>query len=247
MAGLQWPDWAGMFVPDAGLAESFLRGTIIYFAVLVLVRIVPRRQVGSVGLTDVLLVVLLSECVSQALSADAKSIPNGLAAMTALLFWNFALDWAAFRWKWVARLLEARPVPLIRDGKVIPENLCDEKITCEELESKLREEGVERVADVKAATMEPGGKVSVIPKEKPDTPAAEPDAGAAPELAPALERFLAAAAELRSVVAWHEERAAEHAVAAKEAKAALARHGVRPPRGEKRVAVDQRRSGTVTA
>jgi uncharacterized membrane protein YcaP (DUF421 family) len=254
MAAFQMPRWDDMLVPDTGLLESFLRGTLVYFAVLVLLRVVPKRQVGSVGLTDVLLVVLISECVSQALTAQSSSVTNGIMAVSALLFWSFVLDWAGHRWPRFQRLLEPAPLPLIRDGVPLQENLKKERMSEDELLSHLREKGIDDVARVKSAHMEPEGHISVVPKDPvaatapgapPPRPAAGPavlangsashrgpaDRPSAPDQPPdfdgALGRFLEAAEALRAAVTWHEARAAEHAARAKAARAALTRHGVR--------------------
>ena len=86
------PNWEQMFVPDLSIVETFLRASAVYLALLILFRLVLKRQTGSIGLPDVLLVVLVSECVSASLSAEAKSIPNGLVAALALLLWNYVLD-----------------------------------------------------------------------------------------------------------------------------------------------------------
>ena len=81
MDGLKMPDWGSVFVPDASLLESFIRGSVIYLSILILFRVVMKRQSGSIGLPDVMLVVLVSECVSSALSNEAKSVANGLVAV----------------------------------------------------------------------------------------------------------------------------------------------------------------------
>jgi uncharacterized membrane protein YcaP (DUF421 family) len=246
--GFGMPKWDGMLVPDMGLLESFLRGTLVYFAVLVLLRVVPKRQVGSVGLTDVLLVVLISECVSQALTDKSSSVTNGVVAVSALLFWNLVLDWAGHRWPWFQRLLEPAPLPLIRDGVALRENLEKARIGDDELLSQLREKGIDDVGRVKSAHMEPEGKISVVPKDPvaataPGAPGPpvlangsashrgpadrEPSPGQPPDFDGALGRFLEAAEALRAAVTWHEDRAAEHAARAKAARSALTRHGVR--------------------
>src|SRR5215208_3622446 len=80
------PDPETMFVPDLSLLESFARASVIYLGLLALFRLVLKRQAGSLGLPDIMLAVLVSECVSQALSAGANSVPNALAAVSALLF-----------------------------------------------------------------------------------------------------------------------------------------------------------------
>jgi uncharacterized membrane protein YcaP (DUF421 family) len=226
-------DWAGVFIPDASLVESFVRGSVVYLSIIVLFRVVMRRQGGSIGLPDIMLVVLVSECVSVALSAEAKSVPNGLAAVSALLFWSFVLDRLGHRWPWFQRLLEPEPLPLVRDGKPLRDNLDSEGITDEELEAQLRLNGVENVSKVKLATLEADGDVSVVPKARGGDESREPAACSscrsdASDLEGAARHFEEAAEQLRAAVARHEEQAADHKAAAKAARELLARHGARP-------------------
>lgn len=224
------PDWAGVFVPDASLVESFGRASVVYLSLLVLFRVVMNRQVGSIGLPDVMLVVLVSECVSPSLSGSTKSVPNGLAAVAALLFWGYALDRLSARWPWLQRRLEPRPVEVVRDGRLLRDKMQEEGLTDEELDAQLRLNGVDDAATVKSARVEADGAVSVVEKDGETVPPPPPDFEAA------LRAFAGAAEALRAAVAWHEGRAAEHADAAKEARAALARHGLRVPRGGKKPA-----------
>lgn len=167
MPGLETPQWAQVFVPDASLAESFLRGTVVYFAVLILFRVVLKRQTGGLGMTDVLLIVLVSECVSPALSAESKSVPNALVAVGALLFWTYALDRLERHWPWLQRRLEPLPVKLIANGALLHENMAREGVTEEELLSQVRQNGIDDPKKVKAAFIESDGSVSVIPAESP--------------------------------------------------------------------------------
>jgi uncharacterized membrane protein YcaP (DUF421 family) len=167
MPGLDAPQWAQVFVPDLSLAESFLRGTVIYFAVLILFRVVLKRQSGGLGMADVLLIVLVSECVSPALSADSKSVPNALVATGALLFWTYVLDRLERRWPWLQRQLEPIPVKLIAYGELLHENMAKEGVTEEELLAQVRQNGIEDPKRVKAAFIESDGAVSVIQDEEP--------------------------------------------------------------------------------
>jgi uncharacterized membrane protein YcaP (DUF421 family) len=228
MAAFGAADWAAVFVPDASLLESFVRGSVVYLSIIILFRVVMRRQGGSIGLPDIMLVVLVSECVSVALSAEAKSVPNGLAAVAALLFWSFVLDRLGHRWPWFQRLLEPEPLPLVRDGKPLHENLNSEGITDEELEAQLRLNGVEDVAKVKLATLEADGEVSVVPKQGKAQPACATCRSESLDLDGAAKHFEEAAEKLRAAVARHEEHAADHKAAAKAARELLAHHGIRP-------------------
>jgi uncharacterized membrane protein YcaP (DUF421 family) len=224
MSGFASPDWVGVFIPDASLFESFVRGTVVYFAVLAMMRFARKRQLGSIGLTDVLLLVLISECVSQALNAKANSVANGVAAVAALLFWDFVLDWAGYRSKWVRRILEHKPVPLVTDGRPLAEHMKAERITQDELDSCLRMNGVGDLSRVKCARLESNGEMSVVRR---DTGPQEAETAHHPsDYAAALETFLAAARHLRAAVEWHDEQSREHAEAAKVARAALTRNGI---------------------
>lgn len=231
MTGIQLPNWGDVFVPDGSLLESFLRGTVVYLSILVLFRIVLKRQGGSVGLPDVMLVVLVSECVSASLSAETKSIPNGLVAVSALLFWSYTLDRLSHHWPWLERLLEPRPLQLVRDGEMLRENMAAEGITEDELKTQVRLNGVENVAQVKAAFIESEGAISVIPKDK-----AAPASTRliTPDFEQLTQQFVEAAQELEDAIAWHDQQAAEHQATAKAAREVLVRHGIRPGRSPAR-------------
>ncbi|MDY3554871.1 DUF421 domain-containing protein [Gemmata sp. JC717] len=237
MPAFNSPDWAQVLIPDAALAESFLRGSVVYLALIVLFRVVLKRQGGSIGLPDVMLVVLVSECVSNALSANANSVPNGLVTASALLFWNYTLDRLAGRWPRLRRLLEPEPVQIVKDGKPVRENLDTEGISDDELRAQLRGNGIDDVAQVKSAFVESEGSVSVVKKEAPPPP--EPTsrgtstADGAPNEEQLIRQFLAAAEDLRGVLEWHEQRATEHQTAARSVRMMLAEHGVRTPRKER--------------
>jgi len=204
MNGFAMPNWEELFVPDLSIAESLLRASVVYVSLVVLFRVVLKRQGGSLGLPDVMLVVLVSECVSQLLTANAKSVPNGLAAVFALLFWNYFLDRLAFYWPWLQRRLEPAPLDLIRDGKPLYENLASEGITDDELEAQLRLNGVDDVAKVKTARLESEGSVSVVEKEKVDS-----DGAGAMDFDSSTRQLLAAAETFRRALARREASASQ--------------------------------------
>lgn len=188
MRAFDVPEWGAVFVPDLSLFESFLRGSVVYLSLLVLFRVVLKRQGGSIGVPDIMLVVLVSECVSPALGADAKSLPNGLAAVAALLFWNYALDYLCCRWEWLRKRLEPEPLEIVRGGAPVRAALDAESISGHELAAQLRQHGIDDITKVKSAVLESEGTISVIERDEP---------GAA-ELA---EQLKAATAALREATA----------------------------------------------
>ena len=79
--------------------------------------------------------------------------------------WNYALDWATWRFGFVRKVLEPPPLLLVKDGRMMRANMRRELISPGELMSSLREQGVDKLEDVKRARMEPNGRLSVIKEE----------------------------------------------------------------------------------
>lgn len=161
-------DWARMFVPKTPLLEIFLRGTLIYVGVFVLLRVILKRQIGSMTLPDLLILVMIADAAQNGMADDYTSITEGLLLISTLVFWNLALDWLGYHFRFFERFLHPPPLPLIENGRVNRANLRRELVTREELLSQLREQGIEDVRAVKRACIEANGEISVIPKtEKP--------------------------------------------------------------------------------
>lgn len=168
------PDGQGMFEPAAPLLEAFARGTIIFLALLALMRVVGQREAGGLGITDVLLVVLVAEGAAVGLHGHAKSITEGLVMITTILFWSVAVDAVAYRWPPLAKVLKARPKPLIMDGQLNRKVMRRELMTDEEIASQLRLQRVEDLAHVERAYIEPNGMISIFRRDGRETEAREP-------------------------------------------------------------------------
>src|SRR3712207_2080611 len=102
-------DWAELFVPDKPLSQSAVRGTVTYFVIFFLVRVIPNRQVGGVGMNDLLLIVLIASAATNALAGDYKSITNGVVLIATIIFWSYIFNWAAHRFPALHRLFHPSP------------------------------------------------------------------------------------------------------------------------------------------
>ncbi|HXK60876.1 MAG TPA: DUF421 domain-containing protein [Acidobacteriota bacterium] len=161
-------DWSNLFLPSTPLVEILLRGTIMYLALFVLLRVILKRQSGSVGLSDILVVVLIADAAQNALADDYRSLPDGILLVATILFWSFALDWIGYRFPSMERILRPRPLHLIYKGRILRHNMRRELVTDEELMSIIRREGFEDVSEIKEACMEADGEVSIVPFKKED-------------------------------------------------------------------------------
>jgi len=155
-------DWHAVLVPKTPLLEIFVRGTAVYLLLFLLLRLVLKRQSGTVGVTDLLVVVLIADAAQNAMSADYKSVPEGLLLVGTIVFWSWALDWLGYRFPLLGRLVHPAPLELIRDGKLNRRNLRHELITEKELKAQLREQGIKDVSEVRRAYMEGDGRISVV-------------------------------------------------------------------------------------
>lgn len=165
-----------MFVPSVPLLETFIRGTCTYLALFLILRVVLKRQSGALSITDMLVLVMISDAAQNAMASDYKSITDGVLLVVVIVFWSYAMDWLQFRFPTFERLVMAPPLPLVKDGQLLRRNMRRELVTEAELMSHLREQGVEGLDSVKAAMMEPDGRISVIcndgetPQPTPDRP-----------------------------------------------------------------------------
>jgi uncharacterized membrane protein YcaP (DUF421 family) len=160
---IDWQELFGFSVPPA---ELLVRGTAMYWFLLFIFRFVVQRDIGAVGIADLLILVIVADAAQNAMSGEYTSISDGMLLVGTLIAWNVLLDWLCYRFAAFRRFAEPRPLPLVRDGKVLWRNLRKELMTEDELKSKLREAGIESLTQVKEAYMESDGQISVIERKR---------------------------------------------------------------------------------
>ncbi len=176
-----WPELLSFSVDPL---ELVLRGSAVYWFLFCLFRFVLRRDVGSVAIADIMLLVLIADAAQNAMDGGYRSLADGAVLVGTLAAWNYGLDAASYRFAAVRRVLEPPPLVLINNGRLIRAHLRRELVTVEELMAALRLQGVEDIARVKTARMEGDGRISIICHE-----AAEPGDPGAPAQAADRRRF----------------------------------------------------------
>lgn len=155
-------DWAALFLPSIPLTEVFIRGSVTYLTIFILLRLVLKREAGTIGVPDLLLVVLLADAAQNAMAGEYTSITDGILLVGTILSWNIFIDWLSLRVPVVNRFVHPPPLRLIEDGRLNKRNMHREFISEEELMSQLRLKGIEEISEVKLAYMEGDGEISVI-------------------------------------------------------------------------------------
>ncbi len=154
--------WSWLIEFKVSPFELIGRGTALYWFLFLVFRFVLRRDVGGIGVADVLLVVLIADASQNAMTGGYSSVAEGCVLVATLVSWNYLFDWGAFHSRRFARFVEPQPLPLIRAGRILHRNLRAEFITPAELRSHLRQNGVDSESDVRLACMESDGNLSVM-------------------------------------------------------------------------------------
>jgi len=157
-------DWGNIFVPTESLPEIVIRGTILYFVMFAFLRIF-RRQSGSIATADLLVVVIIADAAQNGMIGDAKSVTEAVLLIATIFGWNFLLDWLGYKSKFFERLLEPKALQIVKDGELLWRNMRREMITKDEVESQMRENGIEDLSEIKSACMENNGNFSFIKKD----------------------------------------------------------------------------------
>ena len=142
--------------------DIILRSTAVYFFMVIALRVFGKKELSQLNTTDVILILLISNSVQNAMVGPDTSLWGGLAAATVLFLINFILKKIMFRSKWFSNLIQDKPQILIHEGKLDFRQLSRLNISNDELKEAMREHGVEHFTDVKLAMLETDGNISII-------------------------------------------------------------------------------------
>jgi uncharacterized membrane protein YcaP (DUF421 family) len=144
--------------------ELALRSIVIYAALLAMLRLFGKREIGQFTLFDLVLILLVANAVQPAMTGTDTSLTGGMVIIVTLVATDRLVAFAR-RVKWVRRLLEASPTYIARDGKWITKAIDREDLTADDAEMALREHGIADVSEVKIAVLESDGSISVVPRD----------------------------------------------------------------------------------
>src|SRR3954463_1073106 len=144
--------------------EFVVRAIIVYAFLLVILRLTGKRQVGQLAPFDLVLLLILSNAVQNAMNGGDNSFTAGAILATALVVLNGLVGIATFRSKWLEGLVEGRPKVLIHNGRLYESVLRAQRLTHHELMAALRRSGCACVEQVHVAILENNGQISVVPR-----------------------------------------------------------------------------------
>jgi uncharacterized membrane protein YcaP (DUF421 family) len=181
-----------MFVLALPVAEKILRPVVVYFFLVIGLRLAGKRELAQLNPFDLVVLLTLSNTVQNAIIGDDNSVTGGIIGAATLLLVNYMVVRFLYRHEKLDRLVEGESCVLIEDGKVQTHQLNRETLTFSQLEAAAHKQGLGGLDEVERAVLEPSGTISFIAK-KP-----EPEVLRHGELLARLDRIARELAQIRS-------------------------------------------------
>ncbi|WP_345208508.1 DUF421 domain-containing protein [Chryseobacterium ginsengisoli] len=148
------------------ILDVVLRSLCVYIFMVIAIRLFGKNQLSQLNAGDVVLLLLISNAVQNAMVGQDTSLQGGLIAALVLFAANFIVKRLMFSNRKFESFLEEDPVILIKDGKIDEQALDKVKITKDELEEAIREHGVDGIENVKLSILEVDGNISVVSEDE---------------------------------------------------------------------------------
>lgn len=139
-----------------------LRSLAVYLFMVIAIRLTGRKELSQLNTSDVVLILLISNAVQNAMVGPDTTLQGGLLAAAALFLLNFLLKKFLFRNQKLRDLILQKPEILIHDGKIDQAALTKLDLSLDELREAMREHGVQEFYQVKLAMFEMDGNISII-------------------------------------------------------------------------------------
>jgi uncharacterized membrane protein YcaP (DUF421 family) len=141
-----------------------LRAIFLYAFVVLLIRVMGRRELSSLSAVDLVLLIVLGDAIQQGLTQDDYSVTGAVIAVSTIAAVQVGSSYLSFRSRRVRRILEGEPIVIVQDGKLIERNMRRERVTEDEVGEEMRAQQIASVEDVAWGILESDGNMSFIPK-----------------------------------------------------------------------------------
>lgn len=147
--------------------DSIARAAVIYFFLLLVLRLAGRRTMAQATPFDLALILMISEALQQALVDNGdNSLATAAIVVVTLVGLDVALSVAKVRWPKLGRILDGAPLLLVENGRLINERATRACVSVDDILAAARSQGVDALARVRFAILEVDGSISIIPRDK---------------------------------------------------------------------------------
>ena len=157
--------WTDMFVLALPVAEKILRPMVVYFFLVIGLRLAGKRELAQLNPFDLVVLLTLSNTVQNSIIGDDNSVTGGIIGASTLLLVNYLVVRFLYRHAKLDRLVEGESCALIENGRVLENRLTKEVLTRQELEAAAHKQGFGDLREVESAVLEPSGTISFTAKK----------------------------------------------------------------------------------
>jgi uncharacterized membrane protein YcaP (DUF421 family) len=145
--------------------DVVIRATVIFFALYLLVRLLGKRELAQLTPFELIVLVVTGDLIQQGVTHNDFSLTGAILAVATFAFWASVLSWVTYLSRRAELFLDGQPRVIVRDGRILRENLRHDRLTEAEIQSEMRLAGIAHVRDVSWAILERTGKMSFIKRE----------------------------------------------------------------------------------
>jgi uncharacterized membrane protein YcaP (DUF421 family) len=145
--------------------DLVIRATVVFFFILLITRVIGRRQLSELEPFDLILLVVLGDLVQQGITQSDESVTGALIVISTIALLSVIVSWLSYRVPQLRRVTEGEPIVLVQDGKPIERNMRRERITLDDIQEELRRSQIASVGEVAWAILEDDGHISCIPRQ----------------------------------------------------------------------------------
>ena len=141
-----------------------LRAIVLFTFILVLTRVIGRRELSSLSPFDLVLLIVLGDAIQQGLTQDDYSVTGAIIAISTIAVLQVGTSYVSYRSRRARRVLEGLPIVIVEDGRLIEKNLKRERLTADEVAAEMRLNEIGSFDQVAWAILETNGSISFVQK-----------------------------------------------------------------------------------
>ena len=145
--------------------DLVLRAIFVFAFLMLLTRIIGKRELSSLQPFDLILLIVLGDAVQQGLTQDDYSLTGAVLVVGTIAVLQVFVSWVSYRFPRARPILEGEPVIIVQDGKTIERNLRRERLTPEDIAEEARKQSIAHLDEVRWAVLETDGQISFIKKQ----------------------------------------------------------------------------------
>jgi uncharacterized membrane protein YcaP (DUF421 family) len=142
--------------------QIVVRASVMFIFIFVVMRVMGRKELAELSAFELILIIVMGDLIQQGVTQQDNSLTAAVTAISTFVLWMLALSYISFKSKRARRLLEGRPVLIIKEGRLLDKMIAYERMTPDEIEDAARQQGIGDLTQIRVGILESDGSFSFI-------------------------------------------------------------------------------------